>query len=258
MREPPPKPTTKGKLIAREIRVFLFFLVVAGCLVYSAFWAYNEYISTPPYIDNERYPVKGIDISRHNGNIDFKKVKEAGMDFVFIKASEGGDHRDSNFLDNYRNARAVGLKVGFYHFFRFDKEGVEQGVNFARCVGSRHSDLGLVIDIEQNTNPEDIPKEVVIDRLSSMVDYLNLLGFRVTFYSNVDGYYDYIAENFRGYPLWICSFHQYPLDADWTFWQYSHSGLIEGIEGKVDMNVFCGNRDEWDAYLKGGYLPYAN
>lgn len=70
-----------------------------------------------------RYEVRGIDISAHNGPIDFERIRNEGIDFVFMKASEGSGFKDVAFFDNYRNARKAGLKVGAYHFFRFDEIG---------------------------------------------------------------------------------------------------------------------------------------
>ena len=232
------------------------FMLMCVALVFAAFFAYRHFISTPPYVDPVKYPVRGIDISAHNGEIDFSKVAESGIDFVFIKATEGGDFNDRNFKKNYEGARKAGLHTGVYHFFRFDREGVDQGMNFIRTVGTRRPPLGFVIDVEKAGNPDSIPPDVVKRRLFSMVDYLNLLGIRVMFYTNVEGYYDYIADTFPGAPLWICSFHKNPINAEWTFWQHNHHGNVEGISGDVDLNSFCGSRDEWLAFLDGEEWPY--
>ena len=239
-----------------DIVVVGVFAVVACCLVLSGIWAYKEFISSPPYVDREKYPVMGIDISSHNGEIDFKKVAESGIEFVFMKVSEGRDFNDSRFNKNYEAAVKAGLKIGFYHFFRFDRNGVEQAINFIETIGDRKSDLGLAIDVEKAGNKDSIPVDSVVSRLTAMVDYLNLSGHRVTFYTNLEGYYEYIADYFPGSLLWICRFKQNPINAEWTFWQYSHSGKIDGINGKVDLNVFCGNRNEWKNYLEGGIWPY--
>lgn len=233
------------------------FLLVCVLLVFAAIWAYHQFISTPPYVDPERYPVRGIDVSAHNGTIDFKKVSEAGMEFVFIKATEGGDFKDKNFRVNYDHAKQAGLKTGIYHFFRFDRDGVEQAINLMKVVGKRQPELGLVIDVEKTGNPDSIPPETINRRLTEMVDYLNLLGHRVMFYTNKDGYYDYLADTFPGYPLWICGFNETPINAEWTFWQFNHRGKIDGIVGNVDLNAFCGNHQEWERFLEGDLWPYS-
>lgn len=187
-----------------------------------------------------------------------QKVADSGVEFVFIKATEGVDFKDRNFRTNFDKARRAGLLTGIYHFFRFDRDGVEQAINLMRSVGSRRPELGLVIDVEKAGNPDSIPTETVKNRLLQMVDYLNLLGHRVMFYSNKDGYYEYLAETFPGAPLWICGFSENPINAEWSFWQFNHRGKVDGVTGDVDLNVFCGNREEWHNFLNGDVWPYSN
>lgn len=232
----------------RDIGTALIFFGVLCLLVVSSVWAVRTYFKSPPYVDPDRYPVRGIDISRHNGEVNFEKVKNSGIDFVFIKASEGVTYQDSLFHRNILGAQRWGLKTGAYHFFRFDSEGVDQAVNFLNVLGKNELDLGLVIDVEKAGNP-DVPLEDIKRRLGSMVEYLNLLGHRVMIYTNIDGYYDYIQETLPGCPLWICGFQQNPINAEWLFWQYDHHGKVSGVDGDVDMNTFFGSRDEWDKYL---------
>lgn len=235
---------------AKDIWTAACFLLLAVILVFSCVWVWNQYLKTPPYVDPARYPVRGIDISSHNGEIDFKAVKKDGIEFAFIKASEGTDFKDKNFTTNYKNARKAGIKTGAYHFFRFDKDGVDQAINFLRATGNRRLDLGIAIDIEQQGNPENVDSTLIADRLTSMVEYLNLLGYRVTLYTNRSGYEKFLMGTFPGHPLWICSFSDHPIDADWTFWQYDHHGKINGIKGDVDLNTFNGSREDWEEHLK--------
>lgn len=234
------------------------FLGVSLLLVFAAVWAYHTFMTSPPYVDPEKYPVRGIDVSAHNGVIDMQKVADSGVEFVFIKATEGVDFKDRNFRTNFDKARRAGLLTGIYHFFRFDRDGVEQAINLMRSVGSRRPELGLVIDVEKAGNPDSIPTETVKNRLLQMVDYLNLLGHRVMFYSNKDGYYEYLAETFPGAPLWICGFSENPINAEWSFWQFNHRGKVNGVTGDVDLNVFCGNREEWHNFLNGDVWPYSD
>lgn len=239
----------------RDILAAAAFLGVVVLLVFSAIRAYRAYISSPPYVDEEWYPVRGIDISRHNGHIEFEKVKEDGIDFVFIKASEGVSHQDSEFLKNFNLAKENGLKTGAYHFFRFDGDGVLQARNFLAAIGDAYLDMDLVVDVEQAGNPKDISKDDIKNRLTTMVEYLNLLGYKVMVYTNLNGYYEYIADTLPGYPLWICSFQSNPINADWNFWQYNHHGSVDGIKGDVDLNAFNGSRIDWQNYLQTRTWP---
>lgn len=234
----------------KDIAAAGIFLVITAALVLSSVWAWRQFISSAPYVDPERYPIRGIDVSAHNGYIDFFKVKRAGIEFVFIKASEGAEFKDTNFRANYRKARHAEIKTGAYHFFRFDVDGVDQAVNFLEAVGERPLDLGLAIDVEEQGNPDGIDPSLVIDRLTAMAEYLYLKGYRVMFYTNRSGYERYLLKDFPGYPLWICSFSEYPFDADWTFWQYDHHGRVDGIRGDVDLDTYVGNRTDWQNYLR--------
>lgn len=192
--------------------------------------------------DRSRYPIRGIDISAHNGIIDFTRVAADSITFVYIKASEGDTFRDAAFTDNHARALAAGLHVGAYHYFRFDCEGWRQAANLLRAVGNLPLDLPLAIDLEEWRNHPATPTGEVIVRLHGMVDYLRGAGRRVIIYTNKSGHHRFIRAHFDDLPLWICSFTDPPLpQADWTLWQHSHKGHISGIPGPVDLNTFCGD-----------------
>lgn len=230
-----------------DILVAGIFLVVTGLLGFAAWWAWHQYMISPPYVDEERFPIRGIDLSAHNGYANLNAAAAEGYEFVFLKASEGVSHRDENFVLNYQKARHAGMKVGAYHFFRFDRDGVEQAMNFVKSVGNRHLDLGMVIDVEEEGNPKNVPLDSIKLRLEMMVEYLNMTGHRVTFYSNREGREKYLLEDYPDLPLWICSFNsENALNRDWTFWQYNHRGKVSGIRGNVDLNAFNGSREDWE------------
>ncbi len=232
-----------------DILIFLCFLIAAALLSWAAYAAWINFRTTPPYVDRNQYPIGGFDISAHNGDIDFKSTVKDGMEFVWIKATEGVTFRDRKFMDNHEQAGQAGLKRGAYHFFRFDKDGVEQAINLLETVGERILELGVAIDIESSGNPEGIDDEVINERIVAMIDYLNLRGVAPTLYCNKTDYYKYLSESFPGNSLWICSFSQDPIAAPWTFWQFNHKGSLKGANGKVDLNVFGGNREEWINFI---------
>lgn len=203
-------------------------------------------------VDPARFPVRGIDISAHNGSVDFDSVARAGISFVYIKASEGASWRDSRFNDNYERARRAGLAVGLYHFFRFDIEGWRQSVNFLLALRGRPLDLPVAIDVEEWGNPGEFTTEIIIDNLRSMVELLRQGGREPIIYTNKNGYYRFIRGHFDDVALWICSFTDPPLaERDrWTLWQHSHLGRVPGIRGDVDLNTFnTPARGNWKDYL---------
>lgn len=234
----------------KEIRTAFLFLGVCVLLVLAIIWAYMKFIESPPYVDSDRYPIRGIDVSRHNGMMNLDAAAASGIEFIFIKASEGASFKDENFHINHAKAGHAGLKRGAYHFFRFDTDGFEQARNFLSAIEGRHLELGVAIDVEDHGNPSGIPTDSVISRLSDMMEYLILKGFRPMLYTNRTGYEKYLMTDYPGTPLWICHFSETPFDADWTFWQFDHHARVDGISTEVDLNVFIGSRKDWNIYLK--------
>lgn len=232
-----------------DIAIFLCFLLAAALLTWAAYAAWINFRTSPPYVDRERYPVAGIDVSAHNGKIDFRAVKADSIEFVWMKASEGATFRDKRFADNHRRAGEAGLMRGAYHFFRFDKDGVEQAINLLEAVGERTLELGVAIDVESSGNPDGIDEDLIKERIAEMAEYLNLRGLAPTFYCNKADYSRYLADSFPGNSLWICSFSSDPIAVPWTVWQYSHKGAVRGLKGAVDLNVFGGSRDEWRDFI---------
>lgn len=194
--------------------------------------------------DFSEYPVRGIDISAHNRVTDWNLVADS-VDFVIIKATEGGNWNDREFQNNYRQARNAGLKVGAYHFFRFDREALPQSINFYNALWNKHLDFPAVIDVEEDGNPDGIDYRTIVARLSSMVSFLESRGVEVMFYANKKSYAKYVRPNFPEHPVWLCSLSAEPEEGlGWTIWQFSHSGEIPGIEGKVDLNVLRNGFDK--------------
>ncbi len=198
---------------------------------------------------NPDLPVKGVDISAHNGNVKFSTLKEQGIDFAILKATEGSTFKDTSFVNNIQKAQNAGMKVGAYHFFRFDVPGHLQAINLINSVTGRKLDFPIVIDIEESGNPEITDTKLIKSRLGEMIDHLHYSGFPVMLYSNKKGYNRFIKEHFDTIPLWICSFSNPPEEFDWDLWQYTHSGHLNGANGHIDINAFRGTIDEYDLWV---------
>lgn len=227
-------------------------VALAAVLVFGVM-SYYSGSSRPPHVsvDRSRYPVKGIDISYHNGEVDFDAVASDSVRFVYIKATEGGKWQDSCFVRNFDAARAAGLVVGAYHFFRFDVSGLRQAYNFLEGLHGREPDLPAVIDLEEWKNAPDVTTADVIDRLAVMVDRLKAAGMRVIIYTNKSGYSRFLHRRFDNLDVWICSFTDPPTGGPWLLWQHSHQGRVAGIRGKVDLNTFNGTAEEFEAFVAG-------
>ena len=201
--------------------------------------------------------VHGVDVSRWQGDIDWPKLRSQGANFVYIKATDGGDHLDPMFKKNWRAAAQAGMKRGAYHFFYWCRTAGEQADWFIRNVPKVEGALPPVIDVEWNgesrcrkrPSPERVREkmQVFMDRLEAHY------GQRPVIYTAPDFYADNLKGAFKNYPFWLRAVAQHPSKVypgrKWVFWQYSGSGLSHGVDGRIDLNVFHGSESQWREWL---------
>jgi len=200
------------------------------------------------------YPVQGIDVSHHQQKIDWEKLDKQQVQFAFIKATEGGNHKDSLFQWNWREAIRNQIPVAAYHFFTFCKEGKEQARNYIHYVPRDSIDLPPVIDLEYGGNcKEENRRQDLVNEISS---YLSIIedhySRKAIIYTTNEFYRNYLQNEFPDNPIWIrdiLSTPDLPDDRNWTFWQYTNRGRIEGINTVVDLNAFNGSREEFERLI---------
>lgn len=236
----------KKKKVRNERKVLILLLAGLTMIAACGIWyVWKTGIKAEIKLDKERYPVVGIDLSSHNGKIDFNKLRSDSVRFVYLKATEGATFKDSAFERNYKAAVDVeGLAVGAYHFFRFDVNGILQAKNFTAALSGKKMQMPPVIDVEEHGNP-DIATDVIVTRLQEMISALETSGIQPIIYTNMDGYRRIYRDNFQDYPLWISRFESPSEDVEWTIWQYSHWGEVDGVAGEVDLNVFGGTYEDF-------------
>lgn len=235
--------TAKSFAIAIVAATGLLVLAVAGMRVLGDRRSHVD-------VDRSRYPVVGLDISSHNGVPDFDSIAAAGVDFVYLKASEGTGFHDPAFMRNYLAAKRAGLKVGAYHFFRFDCDGTRQAALFLDDISGCRLDLPAAVDVEEWGNTAELSTELIKERLESMVAMLEAFYGPVVIYTNKNGEARFLRGSFGHIPLWVCSFTDPPVSRrDWLLWQHSHCARIPGVKGNVDMNTFNGSRERWSQWL---------
>lgn len=205
--------------------------------------------------DRTRFPIRGIDISHYQGEIDWERLKTEDIRFVFIKATEGGDHRDPAFAENWNKAGQAGISRGAYHFFTFCRTGKEQAQNFIATVPAEPGNLPPVIDLEFGGNCKKRPTRVSLhkDLNDFIAEIERNYRKKPIFYVKYDFYDAYIKDGFADYHLWIQDWICYPELSDrrkWTFWQYSIRGRISGVPTFVDLNVFNGSEEEFTRLIK--------
>ncbi len=203
--------------------------------------------------------VHGVDVSRWQGNIDWRKLRSQGANFAYIKATDGGDHLDPMFRKNWQGAAAAGLKRGAYHFFYWCRAASEQADWFIRNVPRVPGALPPVIDVEYNHESSckrRLSRARVLEKMQVFMDRLEAhYGQRPIIYTAPDFYRDNLRGAFPNHPFWLRSVAAHPSrvypDRKWVFWQYSGSGLSHGVTGKIDLNVFNGNENDWYRWTGG-------
>lgn len=186
----------------------------------------------------------GIDVSKHQGDIDWEKVADDNkIQFVYIKATEGTTLVDSKYKTNIDKARDTGLKVGSYHFFLGYKSPEDQFKNFCRQVDKGKQDLLPVIDVEEKGN-RGISRKVLQQRLQTFMDLVKEeYGRYPIIYSQYTFYNTQLAPEFNKYIIFIARYSSAKPEltggGTYNIWQYSEKGTVAGIKGTVDMDRFA-------------------
>lgn len=195
------------------------------------------------------YNVHGIDVSHHQGPIDWEAVKATESQahpirFAFMKATEGGDYKDRRFADNFREAREVGLVRGAYHFYNPNTDPIRQADFFISQVTLEKGDLAPVLDIERKPRNKAQLQADLIKFLNRLEQHYGVRPIIYTSYRYMERYLD--SPEFARYPLWIAHYYVEALsyEGSWQFWQHTDYGTVPGITESVDLNVFNGSLSE--------------
>ena len=185
----------------------------------------------------------GIDVSEWQGSIDFSLVKEAGIDVVYIRSSEGNNYIDPYFRDNYENAKGNALKVGFYHYLtaRSTSEAQAQAEFFVSVIKGTSPDCRLAMDFESFGDLSISEINEISEVFLSEVERLS--GKDVVIYSDAfNAGNTFSTELSSQYPIWVADyFVSEPANGNWDTWvgfQYTDRGRISGISGNVDRDFF--------------------
>lgn len=218
-------------------RVSVAVLWVAGAAaVGAALWYVALPNWRPPLAEDEVY---GIDVSHHQGHIDWDAVSGDGIEFAYIKASEGGDFADSRFDENWSRARAAGIRTGAYHFFTLCRPGDEQARWFLSRVEPDQDALPPAVDLELLGNcPERPARGTVNDELETFLNIIeDAWGRQAILYVGDDYANTYPIPHRLDRSRWQLRFLRRPTIDNWVVWQLHGYAHIEGIEGNVDLNV---------------------
>ncbi len=210
--------------------------------------------------------VNGIDVSAYQPGVDFGQVHDAGYSFVYIKATESTNYTSATFAAQWQDAGAAGMLCGGYHFFDFNADPAAQARFFLSVCPPQKGALPPMLDLETTDGVPPAGQNV-----AAVATFLNIVqhatGVRCVLYVN-DGCWSGTlgaTGDFSGHPFWAPSYlegvtapppssktppilqpppPQITAWESWTFWQYSQSGTVAGIDGGVDLDVFNGSLDE--------------
>ncbi len=190
----------------------------------------------------------GIDVSKWQGDIDWDQLPGADVNYAFIRVSDGLTHPDAWFDENWSEARRVGIPRGAYQFFRPGQDAEAQAdllIAAIRAGGS--GELPPVVDVEAN---DGLGAEAVVEQLGRWIARVEAeLGLRPIIYTGRPFWRSSLGEStrFNHHPLWIAHYTEAECPniagpwQRWAFWQYSSSGQLPGIAGRVDVNRFNGD-----------------
>lgn len=236
---------------AAMLGIALSFLLILSCacvLLYTGIIHINN-----PSI--AKYPIRGVDVSHYQGEIDWEQLSAENIRFAYIKATEGSRYKDEQFDKNWDEAQSTGLRIGAYHFFSLDSSGATQADNFCRTVTMVDAMLPPVVDVELYGKYRDINQ---IDKerfFLELGDYLKAVELYYTMKPVIyttEECLPLIQEEFTDYDVWIRNVYGKPDSSiDWTFWQFSNRHVLSGYSGTeryIDMNVFVGDEKDFLSY----------
>ena len=185
-------------------------------------------IPPPPEPDPLQPGDEGIDVSHHQGVIDWPAVAGTGIRFAFIRASYGDNIRDLHWGNNWQGAKAVGLRRGAYHYLTPWDDAGEQTDLFLSQLGADFGELPPVLDVEE-ANLTAAMLFIWLDRVYAVTRTLPLIYTSAGAWSAIGN-----PTGFSGYPLWVASWRDGApiLPAGWTdysFWQYTDRGVVDGL-----------------------------
>lgn len=200
--------------------------------------------------------VFGIDVSHHQGTVNWQAVAGAGVIYTWIKATEGKTYVDDKFASNWVDSKAAGFLRGAYHFFRPNRDAEQQAKHFVETIrafsaGSKSAlepgDLPPVLDIEVTDGKSS---QEILDSIATWLEVVEqALGRKPIIYTYPAFWRDALGnpKRFAAYALWIAHYTKarQPLVpggwTTWTFWQYLSMGRVQGIGTVVDLNRFKGS-----------------
>ena len=206
----------------------------------------------PDTYEDDRYTSRqGVDVSHHNGTIDWEKVKKAGYEFAFLRlgyrgyGAEGKLCVDREFQSSFKRARAAGIELGVYFFSQAitEEEAREEAKLVLTELNNSKLELPVVFDPEyireDEARTDGVSKEQFTKNALAFCEKIEKAGYQPAIYSNLyceDHMFD--LSQLEAYPLWYADYKPEPQTPyRFTYWQYSESGKVPGVSGGCDLDI---------------------
>lgn len=196
---------------------------------------------------------EGVDVSRHQGVIDWRALAGDGVRFAYIKATEGGDYVDPRFAANWAGAGAAGVPRGAYHFFTLCRSGAEQAANFIAAVPNDANALPHALDLEHLGPCRTRPAMTdVVAQARVFLDAVEARYGRRPVVYTTEEFHELHLAGMQGERFWIRSLFARPSvrASSWVLWQHHNRGRRRGVSGPVDLNVYRGDDRAFAAFAR--------
>ena len=186
--------------------------------------------------------MKGIDVSVHNGDIDWGKVKTDGIDFAILRAGYGklASQKDQKFEQNYKNAKAVNLPVGayWYSYAMNENEARQEADVFLSVIKGKQFEMPVYFDLEEKKQ-FDLGKEKVSAIMRAFLEKVESAGYFTGLYGSASSLTTHTADDIKSrYTIWLAHWvNQTNYSSAYAIWQYSSKGKVAGINGNVDLDI---------------------
>ena len=195
--------------------------------------------------------IKGIDVSEFQGNIDWNKVKADGIKFAILRVGFGMDvtSQDDKYIErNISECERLGIPYGVYLFSYANTvdKAKSEAEHTLRLIKGHDLEMGVWYDIEDNKTSGSVGKEALTNIINTYCNTIKNAGYEVGIYASLNWLENKIESSVqKKYPIWVAQYNsECQYKKDYVIWQYSSSGKVNGISGRVDMNYFYGKLED--------------
>lgn len=189
---------------------------------------------------------RGIDVSNHQGTVDWNKVKAAGIDFAILKVGPVYGKPDDSFERNAAECERLGIPYGvyYYSYARSVEDANKEADRTLAWLGGHHPSLPVYYDLEDSyiLQDPDFSKDKLTQIAQTFCNRMEAVGFKSGIYANLNWLNNYLnSPSLNGYDHWVAQYNwRCDYAGSYSFWQYSSSGNVPGVNGRCDMN-YCFN-----------------